>query len=104
MKPIIRLLLLIFICLIVYIPNAYSQDECPACPMNIEDIKKDYRFERSSYDRDDVYSLSLEDYVLCGRQGISCAYGKNGNLFIETPQKAGKKDGIKKEYYVKWCA
>ena len=77
MKPTIRLILLIFICFIMHIPNAFSQDDCDTCPLNIEDVKKDSRFGKNS---DTAYSS--ENY---SSEKLSCSYYENGRLQAEAP-------------------
>ena len=92
MKLIANLVFFLFICLVIQIPVAFSQDKCPS---NIAAIKNNSRFTKAA-DNDYLYFLfgSSPGAGVC----LICVYHKNGNLRLEAPYKDDKTDGLVSAY------
>ena len=90
MKPTTRFLLFIFICFSINILNAFSQDDCDKCPMNIKDAINDPRFEQAD---DDSSYLSKST-----QPELICIYYENGKLKFEIPYKNDLMEGIVTRY------
>ena len=86
MKTFTSIALFTSICFVIYIPDAFSQEKCPA---TIEGVKNNSMFEET---HDDLLYRSHD-------RKLSCFYRESGKLKSETPFKNDKHEGIMKVYY-----